>query len=339
VKRPPPTNHTPYDIPYWDLGWTFLENNFVSPFLNFFFCVRGTFLKRTFLKKEPSSKENLSKENIHQKSIVLLNFPGRNMNINLGNNGETQVFNAALTGQTALLRLLIKAECDVNQANDDGATPAFAAAHYGYTAALELLVAAGCDVNLADKVGTTPAQIAIYRGHTTALEFIVKAPGFDVDLADKNGFTPAHDAASFGRISALKLLVNAGSDMNRPAKDGMTPARITALKDSMAKSERKLEKKNNKKMKKGNNKKKKSKAPRAKTAAKVESQRFAADITPTIVFAADITPTIVGDYDDVESDDEEVELCQCVHCLQDDRSKELRFTQFVISELFHARST
>jgi ankyrin repeat protein len=54
---------------------------------------------------------------------------------------------AALKGQTAKLKRLIEAGCDVNQSDKNGATPAHAAAEEGQTVALALLIKAGCDVN------------------------------------------------------------------------------------------------------------------------------------------------------------------------------------------------
>ena len=66
---------------------------------------------------------------------------------------------SAFKGQTATLKRLIKAGCDVNQAANDGSTPALIAAQEGQTAALDILVKAGCDVNQAAKDGSTPAFI------------------------------------------------------------------------------------------------------------------------------------------------------------------------------------
>ena len=44
---------------------------------------------------------------------------------------------SAFKGQTAALKRLIKAGCDVNRANENGATPAYIVAQNGQTAALD----------------------------------------------------------------------------------------------------------------------------------------------------------------------------------------------------------
>ena len=62
---------------------------------------------------------------------------------------------SAFKGQTAALKRLIKAGCDVNRANENGATPAYVAAQKGQTTALDVLVKAGCNVNQATKDGVT----------------------------------------------------------------------------------------------------------------------------------------------------------------------------------------
>jgi len=71
----------------------------------------------------------------------------------------------------AAFEVLVKAGCDVNQAQKDGATPVYIVAQNGQTAALDILVKAGCDVNQAKMNGATPAYIVAQNGQTAALDW------------------------------------------------------------------------------------------------------------------------------------------------------------------------
>jgi ankyrin repeat protein len=61
------------------------------------------------------------------------------------------------------------------------------------------------------------------EGQTAALEVLIKA-GSDVNRAAKNGMTPATVAVLIGHTAALELLVKAGCDVNQADKNGLAPA-------------------------------------------------------------------------------------------------------------------
>jgi ankyrin repeat protein len=175
---------------------------------------------------------------------------------------------------------------------------------------------------------------------------LVKAPGFDVDKAANDGCTPAYIAAHQVHAAALVLLIKAGCDVNQAAKDGWTPADVAARNGLTAavaaavalkeNNDNKKKEDNDNKKKENNRKKKMKKKARAAAAVdgavKEEEARPQSEaVAPELALlsssveserhvALDNTNqagTLVGGgFDNVESDDEEVELCRCIRCLE-----------------------
>jgi hypothetical protein len=126
--------------------------------------------------------------------------------------GRTSVFGMAQVGDANReLEILVKASgCDVHRADRYGWTPVFTAARNGHAASLKILVKApGCDVNRADKYGITPVFAAARWGHAAVLKILVEVPGCDVNRTDKYGWTPVFVAARWGHAAVLKILVKA----------------------------------------------------------------------------------------------------------------------------------
>ena len=63
---------------------------------------------------------------------------------------------AAQNGHEAVVRALIEAGADVNQATEEGETPLYIAAQDGREAVMRALIQAGADINKATEEGDTP---------------------------------------------------------------------------------------------------------------------------------------------------------------------------------------
>jgi ankyrin repeat protein len=116
--------------------------------------------------------------------------------------GQTPFLRAALSGDTAAMRLLVEHGADPNLATFAGTTPLMAAAGVNwvvaqtYTESPRALVDAvtmclelGADVNATNSMGLTALLGAVNRGSNDIIELLVRR-GARLDIKDKEGRTP-----------------------------------------------------------------------------------------------------------------------------------------------------
>jgi ankyrin repeat protein len=116
--------------------------------------------------------------------------------------GQTPFLRAALSGDTAAMRLLLKHGADPNLATPAGTTPLMAAAGVNwvvaqtYTESPQALIDAvtlclelGADVNATNSMGLTALLGAANRGSNDIIELLVKR-GARLDIKDREGRTP-----------------------------------------------------------------------------------------------------------------------------------------------------
>ena len=144
----------------------------------------------------------------------------------LASGTELNLFEAAATGETARVRLLVSADAKlVNTFSSDGFTALGLAVFFGNRDAVEALLNAGADVNLASResMKVTPLQSAA-AGRRLEIARILIARGANVNVTQPDiGFTALHEAASNGDIDFARLLLDHGSNINAKMTDGKTP--------------------------------------------------------------------------------------------------------------------
>jgi len=129
------------------------------------------------------------------------------------------VADAAMNGDKAAVRALLKSAADVNAAQGDGMTALHWAAISGDLELAQMLVFAGANVRATTRLGTyTPLFLASQQGHAPVIDALLKA-GSDVKAGTPNGTSPLMVAAAAGKVDAVTALLDAGADVN--AKDGV----------------------------------------------------------------------------------------------------------------------
>jgi len=93
----------------------------------------------------------------------------------------------------------------IDRKNAEGMAPIHLAAMRGDSAATRLLIRAGADVNIRALVGTRPLYYASLYGHYEVAEALLSA-GADVDAVDNYNRRPIHGAASCKKGNAMALL-------------------------------------------------------------------------------------------------------------------------------------
>ena len=132
---------------------------------------------------------------------------------------SSPVADAAMNGDKAAVKALIKQAADINAAQGDGMTALHWAAMNGDTELAQMLVYAGANVKATTRIGAyTPLYIASQQGRAAVLEVLITA-GADAKPGTANGTTPLMAAAQAGSVEAVTLLIEHGADVN--AKDGV----------------------------------------------------------------------------------------------------------------------
>ena len=142
-------------------------------------------------------------------------------------NGKTPLWIAAQQGHERVVKLLLEAGADKDKATDDGITPLWSAACNGHEPVVKLLLDAGADKDKADEDGVTPLYVAAAQGHELVVEQLLEAQA-DTDKADKYGITPLIQAVNENHESVVAQLLDARADTKIAANDGDTPLLVAA---------------------------------------------------------------------------------------------------------------
>jgi ankyrin repeat protein len=133
--------------------------------------------------------------------------------------GSTALHWAAIKGDAELARLLIYAGANLRSTTRIGSyTALYLAAKGGHAEVVAALLAAGADPNAATSSGATPLMIAAAAGDTRTITALVENEA-DVNAKDTaKGETALMFAAAFNRTDAVKLLLARGADHTATTK-------------------------------------------------------------------------------------------------------------------------
>jgi ankyrin repeat protein len=140
----------------------------------------------------------------------------------------SDVADAAMRGDVAVLRTLLQQKSDVNAPQVDGATALHWAVYRGDVAMVDLLLGAGANVASANREGVTPLAMASLYGHLPIVERLLQA-GADVKERGPNGETVLMFAARNGDPQLIRALIAAGADVNATESLRVTTALMWAV--------------------------------------------------------------------------------------------------------------
>jgi ankyrin repeat protein len=127
--------------------------------------------------------------------------------------GKSDVADAAMKGDKAALRMLLRQNADVNASQVDGATALHWAVYKNDLEMVNLLITAGARVNVTNSAGVTPIHMASLYGHAPIIERLLKAEA-DAKSRGPAGETLLMLASRNGNPDAIKALIAAGADVN-----------------------------------------------------------------------------------------------------------------------------
>lgn len=117
----------------------------------------------------------------------------------------TNLMDATVQNDIDMLRDLLRAGKDPNEANDAGVTPLLVASQHGSLSATKLLLKAGADVNHQDINGLTPLMEAALQGYELVAKCLLEH-GADPTLRNKESKTAREIALEGDRFEILALL-------------------------------------------------------------------------------------------------------------------------------------
>jgi uncharacterized protein len=140
----------------------------------------------------------------------------------LANAGEP-IFDAAISGDTTKIDILISSGTSVDTRAPDKATPLIAAALGGHFEAAKLLVGKGADVMARNSGGFTALHAAAYFGSVPIADLLLENGAVRDDANNKAGVAPLFVAVEMNHPEVVEFLIARGSDVRRPESHGYSP--------------------------------------------------------------------------------------------------------------------
>ena len=129
--------------------------------------------------------------------------------------GDSPVADAAMRGDSAQVRTLIKQGADVNGAQGDGMTALHWAAQRGDAGEARMLVVAGARLDATTRNGNyTPLHLAARAGKPAIIKALLAAGANPNPVSSTGGATPLHFAAAEGTAESVSALLDKGAIVN-----------------------------------------------------------------------------------------------------------------------------
>ncbi|HVG87092.1 MAG TPA: ankyrin repeat domain-containing protein [Vicinamibacterales bacterium] len=143
------------------------------------------------------------------------------------------VADAAMKGDVAAVRALLKEGADVNAGRGDGMSALHWAAERGNGEMAGLLIYAGANVSAVTRIGQyTPLHVAARSASVAVVDQLLKAGAVVDARAVPSGATALHLAATSGNPAVVIRLVDGGADANaKEAEWGQTPLIFAAAQN------------------------------------------------------------------------------------------------------------
>ena len=156
--------------------------------------------------------------------LVLLSLPLASL---AQGDANERLREAARRNDAAAFRQLLAGGADVNAKDAQEDSAFLIASREGHAELVAAALAAGADVRSLNRYGSTALFGPSYRGHVETVRVLLGA-SFDLHHVNSLGWTALLEAIVLGQDGPrhrqiVRMLIDAGSDVNRPDREGVTP--------------------------------------------------------------------------------------------------------------------
>jgi ankyrin len=135
---------------------------------------------------------------------------------------EPAIVDAAMSGDLATVRALLRDAADVDAQQPDGMTALHWAVQRADLAMVDVLLAAGAKFDITNRTGTTPLYLAALNGDAAAIERLLDAGESADAVLTAEGETVLMLASHTGSAEAVQLLLDRGAAPNTQQVRGQT---------------------------------------------------------------------------------------------------------------------
>ncbi|CDQ70028.1 unnamed protein product [Oncorhynchus mykiss] len=140
---------------------------------------------------------------------------------------QTALHRAAVVGNSDVISALIQEGCALDRQDKDGNTALHEVSWHGFSQSVKLLVKAGANVHAKNKAGNTALHLACQNGHAQSSKVLLLG-GSRPDSKNHVGDTCLHVAARYNHVSMLRILLGAFCSVAEKNQAGDTPLHVAA---------------------------------------------------------------------------------------------------------------
>ncbi|XP_064781525.1 ankyrin repeat domain-containing protein 6-like isoform X6 [Oncorhynchus masou masou] len=140
---------------------------------------------------------------------------------------QTALHRAAVVGNSDVISALIQEGCALDRQDKDGNTALHEVSWHGNSQSVKLLVKAGANVHAKNKAGNTALHLACQNGHAQSSKVLLLG-GSRPDSKNHVGDTCLHVAARYNHVSMLRILLGAFCSVAEKNQAGDTPLHVAA---------------------------------------------------------------------------------------------------------------
>ncbi|XP_048386297.1 ankyrin repeat domain-containing protein 6b isoform X1 [Stegostoma tigrinum] len=140
---------------------------------------------------------------------------------------QTALHRAAVVGNTEVISALILEGCALDRQDKDGNTALHEASWHGFSQSVKLLVKAGANVHAKNQAGNLALHLACQNGHSQSSRVLLLG-GSRPDIKNSMGDTCLHIATRYNHVTIIRILLSAFCSVSEKNQAGDSPLHIAA---------------------------------------------------------------------------------------------------------------
>ncbi|XP_075869157.1 ankyrin repeat domain-containing protein 6b isoform X2 [Nelusetta ayraudi] len=140
---------------------------------------------------------------------------------------QTALQRAAVVGNSDVISALVQEGCALDRQDKDGNTALHEVSWHGFSQSVKLLVKGGANVHAKNKAGNTALHLACQNGHAQSSKVLLLG-GSRPDSKNHAGDTCLHVAARYNHVAVIRILLGAFCSVSDQNLAGDTPLHVAA---------------------------------------------------------------------------------------------------------------